>query len=78
MSLGIQIAGKHAVSFIIKCKNNTVEFHTDIVFPEPVVSACLFNGTACNGNIPVIHISMSFFVNALSVITVKYRKKHGT
>lgn len=37
-----------------------VEFHTDFIFPELVVFGCLFNGTAGNGNVLVVHLPVIF------------------
>ena len=43
------------VSFTVKRKDGAVEFRADFIFPELVVFGCLFNGTACDGNILVVH-----------------------
>jgi len=56
----MRIAGECAITFIIKWKDYPVEFHTDFIFPELVVFGCLFNGTAGNGNVLVVHLPVIF------------------
>ena len=56
----MKIAGECAATFIIKSKDDPVEFHTDFILPELVVFRYFFNGTACYGNALVVHLAMVF------------------
>ena len=68
-------AGEIYVSLHQKCKDNTIEFHTDIVFPGTGRIGCLSMVQPGNGY--SVSTYRRVFVNALSVITVKAPKKHG-